>query len=49
MTTVRENEEFLNIPSVKCHCVRPSIPITYQYELFANYPSKTYKEVNPEI
>ena len=51
MTTVRENEGFLNNAlGGSATAFRPSIPnLTYQYELFANYPSKTYKEVNPEI
>ena len=50
-TTVIENEPLLTeLLGAKATQFQPSIPnLVYQYNLFTNYPSDIYAQVNPEI
>ena len=50
-TTVAENEPLLvELFGAKSTKFQPSIPnLVYQYNLFTNYPSEVFAELNPEI
>ena len=51
LTTVAENEKLLHrLLGVTPTRFKPSIPhLVYQYNLFTNYPSERFSQLNPEI